>query len=158
MTTTARAVHEILDLLDAAGVAAWIAGGWGIDALIGRQTREHADLDLAVVGGRAALDALTRAGFSVVTDWWPGRVAVRRPDGAEVDVHPIVFGDDGSAVQTTREGDQFHYPADGFTTGVIDGRRVPCITTALQVEFHSGYERQPKDVADLAMLRDAGLA
>jgi lincosamide nucleotidyltransferase A/C/D/E len=157
MTTTAAAVHEILDMLAAADIPTWIGGGGGIDALVGRQTRDHADLDVAVVDGRGALAALAAAGFEVVTDWWPGRMAMQRPDGSEVDVHPIVFRDDGSAVHTSREGQEFLYPVDGFTVGVIAGREVPCITAALQEVFHSGYEPQTKDLTDLATLRSAGL-
>ena len=30
------------------GLAFWIDGGWGVDALLGEQTRPHSDLDLAV--------------------------------------------------------------------------------------------------------------
>ena len=33
-------VLDVLDLLQDAGIKAWVAGGWGIDALVGRQTRE----------------------------------------------------------------------------------------------------------------------
>jgi lincosamide nucleotidyltransferase A/C/D/E len=156
--TSVDAVLEVLDLLRAGGVQTWIGGGWGIDALVGGQTRPHADLDIAVVEADKALALLAGAGFEVVVDWSPGRVAVRRADGAEVDVHPIVFRADGSAVQTTHEGVEYLYPADGFTTGRIGGRKVPCITAALQAAFHSGYEPQEKDVADMATLRQAGLA
>lgn len=155
--TSADAVHEVLDLLRAHEVRVWIGGGWGIDALVGHQTRAHADLDIAVVEAETALAVLAAAGFEVVADWPPGRVAVRRTDGAEVDVHPIVFRPDGSAVQTTHEGVEYVYPGDGFTTGRIGGRRVPCITAALQVAFHAGYEPQETDAADMATLREAGL-
>jgi hypothetical protein len=41
-------VIEVLDALDSAGVEWWVLGGWGVDALIGEQTRAHKDLDLAV--------------------------------------------------------------------------------------------------------------
>ena len=41
-------VVEILSDLRAAGCRVWVAGGWGVDALVGRQTRPHRDLDLAV--------------------------------------------------------------------------------------------------------------
>lgn len=157
MITSAASVHEILGLLASADVTTWVAGGWGVDALVGRQTRDHADLDVAVVDGRKALAVLGEAGFEVATDWWPGRVALRRLDGSEVDVHPIVFQADGSAVQTTHDGVEFVYPANGFTTGLIAGREVPCITAALQETFHSGYTPQQKDLDDLATLRDAGL-
>jgi hypothetical protein len=35
----ARDVVEILDRLDAAGVEAWLDGGWAVDAVLGEQTR-----------------------------------------------------------------------------------------------------------------------
>jgi hypothetical protein len=37
---------SVLDVLRNAGADVWIGGGWGIDALVGRQTRQHRDLDL----------------------------------------------------------------------------------------------------------------
>lgn len=46
--TAADDVIRILDLLETAGAPCWVAGGWGSDALVGHQTREHADVDLAV--------------------------------------------------------------------------------------------------------------
>ena len=41
-------VIEIYTELERRGVRIWIDGGWGVDALLGRQTRPHADLDIAV--------------------------------------------------------------------------------------------------------------
>lgn len=154
---TADAVLEVLGLLQAGNIRVWIAGGWGIDALVGRETRPHADLDVSVSEAETALAALAEAGFEMVADWSPGRVAMRRDDGAEVDVHPIVFRPDGSAVLTTHEGIEYVYPADGFTAGLIGGHEVPCISAALQVALHTGYGPQDKDVADMETLRNAGL-
>jgi lincosamide nucleotidyltransferase A/C/D/E len=42
---------NIVDILHKAGkngVDVWIAGGWGVDALIGQQTRPHNDFDIFV--------------------------------------------------------------------------------------------------------------
>jgi hypothetical protein len=36
---TATGVHEVVSRLKAAGVPFWLDGGWGIDALVGRETR-----------------------------------------------------------------------------------------------------------------------
>lgn len=41
-------VVALMDALAVAGVSSWVAGGWGVDALIGHQTRRHYDLDLVV--------------------------------------------------------------------------------------------------------------
>lgn len=45
---TVEDVTRILDLLRAHGVRVWVDGGWGVDALVGEETREHSDLDLAL--------------------------------------------------------------------------------------------------------------
>lgn len=46
--TSVADVHRVLDLLSDADVETWVSGGWGVDALVGRQTRTHRDLDLLV--------------------------------------------------------------------------------------------------------------
>jgi lincosamide nucleotidyltransferase A/C/D/E len=48
MTMTAADVVEILGWLRAASADVWLDGGWGVDALVGEQTREHQELDLIV--------------------------------------------------------------------------------------------------------------
>jgi lincosamide nucleotidyltransferase A/C/D/E len=45
---TADDVLEVIDALEGAGVSVWIDGGWGIDALVGEQTRPHDDLDVVI--------------------------------------------------------------------------------------------------------------
>ena len=44
----ADSVIKIIRLLEDNGVPVWLDGGWGIDALLKTQTREHLDLDLIV--------------------------------------------------------------------------------------------------------------
>ena len=39
---------EILEMLSEASVKVFLDGGWGVDALIGRETRIHNDIDLFV--------------------------------------------------------------------------------------------------------------
>jgi len=41
---TRQDVVEILGWLDGGDVAVWLDGGWGVDALVGEQTRDHDDL------------------------------------------------------------------------------------------------------------------
>jgi hypothetical protein len=45
---TEAEVTEVLACLQRAGLDLWIDGGWGVDALLGAQTRDHDDLDLAM--------------------------------------------------------------------------------------------------------------
>jgi lincosamide nucleotidyltransferase A/C/D/E len=45
---TAKDAIEIVKLFELEHINLHIDGGWGVDALLGRQTRSHADLDIAV--------------------------------------------------------------------------------------------------------------
>ena len=45
---TAEQVLTVMTRLIESGSEAWLDGGWGVDALLGKQTRDHHDLDLVV--------------------------------------------------------------------------------------------------------------
>ncbi len=42
------AVVELIQLFDQNGFEVIVDGGWGVDALLGKQTRSHTDLDIAL--------------------------------------------------------------------------------------------------------------
>ena len=135
----------------------WIAGGWGVDALVGRQTRIHRDLDLAVDVTQMALDHLLQAfgrhSYLVEVDWRPSRIALVADGARQVDVHPIVFDAQGTGWQANVEGQEpFRYPEDAFTQGLIDGRVVDCLSVAQQLRFHHGYIHGERDNHDIALL------
>ncbi|WP_328723655.1 amino acid transporter [Streptomyces sp. NBC_00247] len=155
---TAEEVLSVLALLRRAGADVWIGGGWGIDALIGEQTRDHRDLDLMHRQDQepAVVAALAVAGYAETLDQRPVRFVLTSPSGRELDLHPLVFAADGSAVQASFEPDRpFPYPASGFVTGHVAGVRVPCLSAAQQVYFHQGYTPSPRDLHDMAQLRRA---
>jgi lincosamide nucleotidyltransferase A/C/D/E len=157
MSMSAEAVMAVLDNLDDAGVEVAVAGGWAIDALVGRATREHGDLDLAVDTGdvERAMAALRGIGLRVVADELPGRLVLG--DGVRsVDLHPVVRDASGTGRQTSRDGEVFVYPPGSTgAAGVIGGRRVRCLTPELLVTFHLGYEPRPIDRADMTALAEA---
>jgi lincosamide nucleotidyltransferase A/C/D/E len=154
-------VLRVLETLGEAGCAVWIAGGWGIDALVGRVTRPHHDLDLLhrVEQEPAVIATLEAAGYAERAGVVPGRPArfvMAGPHGREIDLHPLRFGPDGSAIQRLDDrGGAFSYPADAFATGEIGGVAVPCLSVAQQVHFHQGYEPRERDLHDMARLREA---
>ena len=147
---------EVVDALTAAGVRVWVGGGWGVDALAGRRTRDHHDLDVAVDATRfdEVVERLLSDGFRIETDWRPVRLEVSHADGRRVDLHPVTLAADGTGVQAGLDGATFDYPSDAFGTGRVAGRPVPCLSVAQQERFHSGYEPREEDVHDLAILRD----
>ncbi|MER7977357.1 amino acid transporter [Streptomyces sp. NPDC095817] len=151
-------VLEILGVLRAAGTDVWIGGGWGIDALLGRQTRPHRDLDLMHREEQepAVVAALAGAGFAESLDQRPVRFVVADATGREIDLHPLVFASDGSATQASPEpGHPFRYPASCFVTGTVRDSTVPCLSAEQQVSFHQGYEPSDRDRHDMARLREA---
>ena len=146
---------RVMDVLSRGGVRIAIGGGWGIDALVGEQTRAHRDLDVSFDADheRRVITRLKQAGFSLHQDQRPVRFVMQDAAGREIDLHPVVFDATGAGVQAGFEG-ILRYPADGFTTGHIDGQAVPCFSAALQLHFHSGYAPTAKDVQDMRLLRD----
>jgi lincosamide nucleotidyltransferase A/C/D/E len=151
-------VVRVLAVLEDAGVSVWVGGGWGIDALVGVQTRPHRDLDLMHRQEQEPqlLDALGAAGYVEMGDWRPVRFVLADAHGRRVDAHPLVFSPDGSATQSSFDPDcPFVYPADCFVTGTIVGKAVPCLSAQRQVDFHHGYEPTERDRQDMAHLRRA---
>ncbi|MEV5840661.1 amino acid transporter [Streptomyces sp. NPDC051985] len=151
-------VLSVLALLSRVDADVWIGGGWGIDALVGEQTRPHRDLDLMhrLDQEDAVVEALARAGYAEHLDQRPVRFVVAAPNGREIDLHPLVFADDGSALQASFDPDRpFRYPASAFVTGTIDATTVPCLSAAQQAHFHQGYDPAPRDRHDMARLRRA---
>jgi lincosamide nucleotidyltransferase A/C/D/E len=51
----AQDVVEFLELCEQNGIEIIIDGGWGVDALLGKQTRIHEDLDIALQHKYAAI-------------------------------------------------------------------------------------------------------
>jgi lincosamide nucleotidyltransferase A/C/D/E len=155
---TGADVLEILDVLRNAGTDIWIGGGWGIDALVGHETRAHRDLDLMHRQEQeaAVVAVLAEAGFTGSLDWRPVRFVVADAQGREIDLHPLVFAADGSATQASTEpGHPFLYPATSFVTGEIESHAVPCLSAEQQVYFHQGYDPTDRDRHDMTLLREA---
>jgi hypothetical protein len=40
-----HAIRKVLAVTQSAGIPVWLFGGWGLDARIGRITREHGDVE-----------------------------------------------------------------------------------------------------------------
>ncbi len=147
-------VLGVLADLTEAGCSVWVAGGWGVDALVGRQTRLHRDLDLALDADNetVALRALERRGYRLETDWRPVRVELVAEGRGWVDVHPVVFDATGHGRQADLDGGRFDYPPDAFDQGALGAVRVPCLSLDQQLRLHTGYQPRPIDLFDLALL------
>jgi len=146
-------VLEIVRLLERNGISVWVDGGWGVDALLGKQTRSHGDLDVAVEHKNVPkLRTLLEArGYRDVprddTKAW--NFVLGDDEGHEVDVHSYSFDDKGKHIYGTE------YPADALTgTGSIDGRAVKCISAERMVQFRTGYALREVDIQDVEALHE----
>jgi lincosamide nucleotidyltransferase A/C/D/E len=151
-------VLDVLRLLDAAGVGCWLDGGWGVDALLGRQTRDHDDLD--VVLDREQLGAAQEAlrGFAhdpAVEPGPPARLVLVDDRNRQVDLHPVGFDARGNGWQALGEGAWGMYPAAGLTgSGTVAGHPVRCVTAELQLWHHLGYPWDEQDWRDMTALAE----
>ncbi len=99
---TSMHVIDLYSRLQDPGIEIWVDGGWGVDALLGEQTRVHSDLDIAIqqkdlLKLRELLDA---QGYKDVQrdDTRPWNFVLGDDAGHEVDVHAIVFDDQGNGL------------------------------------------------------------
>jgi lincosamide nucleotidyltransferase A/C/D/E len=144
-------VLEIVKLLSQNNIDVIIDGGWGVDALLGKQTRTHQDLDVAVMHKdvptiRALLEA---RGYQEVPrdDSWECNFVLGDSLGHLFDLHSCTFDEAGNNVFGVK------YPYDSLNgTGSIDGHTVRCISPEWMVKFHSGYELDENDYHDVKLL------
>lgn len=150
---TVRDVTEIVGGLAADGIAVWVDGGWCVDALVGRELREHGDLDLAV----------SRSDEKALRDWFASRGYEHRPGvnesawnfvlgdahGRDIDVHVFEF-DEQEVVYGIK------YPAESLKgCGSLGGLEVRCIAPEWMFRFKTAYDPAPKDLLDVRALAES---
>jgi lincosamide nucleotidyltransferase A/C/D/E len=154
---TAEDTIEIVGWLSASDVDVWLLGGWGVDALVGEQTRDHKDLDLIVRDEHVSLmsDALSEHEFRLSRGVQGGFV-LRDERGRVVDVHPVRFDDRGNGHFESENRGPFEHPAAAFAAaGNIAGRRVACLSAEAQMTNHAwGYTPGDTDFHDMRLLHE----
>jgi lincosamide nucleotidyltransferase A/C/D/E len=153
---TADDICEVLGLLDARNIRVWLDGGWAVDACLGSQTRRHSDLDIVIEqrDTPAAVAALRDRGYAPVPrdDTRAWNFVLGDDTGHQVDFHVIVLDEHGRGIYGPPENGE-SYPAEALTgTGVVNGRAMACITPKWLVSFHTGYDVDATDWADVSAL------
>lgn len=150
-------VVRVIDWLDERSVVYQVNGGWAVDALLGRQTRTHGDLDIFVDSTEVdpLIEWLSGRGYEVVEDWRPIRVELRS-EARAVDIHPMELDAAGDGVQRGFGDETFAHRARDRAVGMILGRPVVVASAVKLMELRSGYELRPEDHHDLDLLRDLG--
>lgn len=147
-------VLELLSALDRQQLGYWLDGGWGVDCLLGEQTRPHGDLDLVVprIDLEGIRVVLLDRGYEVIRDWLPTSLALRDASGREVDLHPIDTTADGGGDQILTDGSTWHYGRP--VEGLIASRPVRCASAEDQLLMHQGYEPRAVDFEDVRRMSE----
>lgn len=118
--------------LENIGIKIWIDGGWAVDALLGKQTRPHQDLDIAMQWKDVPKlrEFLGTKGYKQIKEDSKWNFVLADDKGHQIDVHAFVYDDKKNII------DGIMYPADSLTgTGNIEGYNVRCISPEYMVKF-----------------------
>jgi lincosamide nucleotidyltransferase A/C/D/E len=152
-------------LLEQHRIYYWVMGGWGVDALLRRETRLHKDLDLLVAKDDLPTlwTLLGEHGFTLQYVWeenrWLDEETDRQPtafvvadaQGRELDVHVIDIGPYGAIIQLYEP--PWAFPDSITGQGNIAGVAVPCVSKETQLAMHLGYTLPEGQRRDLELLR-----
>jgi lincosamide nucleotidyltransferase A/C/D/E len=165
----AEDVVNLYHRLAVRGIQLWLLGGWGIDALLGEQTRSHKDLDVLmllddVVRTRALLH---RDGYRLKELWSENRWAVdaqghkvatafvlHDAQGREFDAHAMRLDAQGNGLPAWEADGVSYTPPDLAGKGTIAGATVQCFTPEMQMRAHTGYTLPDKHWRDLVRLHE----
>lgn len=147
-------LFAVLDFMEDLDIIYWLDGGWGVDALAGKQTRAHRDIDIDFDSRHTdrLLSALFAAGYQIEVDWRPVRIELCHPERGYLDIHPFILAEDGTAKQADLEGGWYVFEAGYFGRTVFAGRNIPCISAEGQKVFHTGYEPREVDMHDMKII------
>lgn len=153
---TAENVVEFYSLLEELGIDVWIDGGWGIDALIKKQTRPHEDLDV-VVQEKDVLkikELLTSQGYEVLErdDLAENYFHMADDKGHEIDITAIHFDERGDGIFGPVENHKMN-PRDSFSgIGAINSHKVKCVSLEYAIKFKLDHEVAKHDAEDVKAL------
>jgi hypothetical protein len=163
--TTEQYVWSGLTPQDAAYILAdldcpwWIAGGWAIDLHLGRETRQHADLDIAMLRGDevALRDVLAGWEIAIVHDGaflpWGGapldppmhQFWTRRDAAGPWDLE-VLLEDHDDTEWLCRRDHRVAAPLDAFGRGTSSG--IPYVAPEIALLYKAKGRELEKNAAD----------
>jgi lincosamide nucleotidyltransferase A/C/D/E len=148
---TAESALELVKLFEQNQIEVTLDGGWGVDALLGDQTRMHSDLDIVIAfDDSVRLKALLESrGYTDVPrpDTRPINYVLGDDQGHLVDIHTYTFDRENHPDQG------LDYPLESLDgKGTILGYPVRSIDVENMVKFHSGYKLDENDYHDVKAL------
>ncbi len=156
-------VAEAARVMRPLGVAWWIAGGWALDLHVGRQTREHEDIDIGIARrDHLHVQRLLGAAWSLykthqpgLAPWRPGEVLAepvhdiwaRRGDGSPW-AFQLMLVEVRGGEWVYRRLPEIRRPLASVVAMSGDG--IPYLRPEVQLLYKCGSSgRRPKDLEDL---------
>jgi hypothetical protein len=160
-----RVIKAVMTALGAVDISAWLFGGWGLDARIGRITREHGDVEFwleRIDAGRSKA-VLVGAGATALTTQPPAESCEFTWDGVDFSTAYFDRQPDGSFSQPQGRWSDWLFPPGSFgdEPGTLDGTPVLAMSVsgmlAMKEQFphlRNGRPWRQKDIDDLEILRE----
>ena len=154
-----RSIGWFHALLTAQGVDYWLFGGWAVDFHVGRVTRDHADVDVAIWA-----EDLDRIGTLLEAEGWthapvPGEEGYTGYERAGTRLElAFLARDESGTVYTPLAAGRGDWPAGSFgdDQAEVDGVLARVVGLSSLIEDKSGPRVDPvaaaKDRADVALL------
>lgn len=164
MAAQLRVIGAVVNALGAAGIPAWLFGGWGLDARIGRITREHGDVEFWVerTGAGRSRAVLVEAGATALATQPPEEACEFTWDGADFSTAYFDRRPDGSFSQPDGRFSDWLFPPRSFVNQpvTLDGMPVLAMSVVGMLAMKEQYPHlrnggpwRQKDIDDIEALR-----
>ena len=162
-----RVIRKVIAVTQAADIPAWLFGGWGLDARIGRITREHGDVEFWVerIHAERSKAVLVGAGATALTTQPPEEACEFTWDDVPLSTAYFDRQPDGAFSQPLGRWSDWLFPPGSFgdEPASLDGTPVLAMSVsgmlAMKEQFprlRNGRPWRQKDISDIEVLR--GLA
>jgi len=162
-----RVIKAVINALGAVDISAWLFGGWGLDARIGRITRVHGDVEFWVerIDAERSKAVLAGAGATALSTQPPAESCEFTWDGVDFSTAHFDRQPDGSLSQPDGRWSDWLFPPGSFgdEPGMLDGTPVLAMSIAGMLamkeqcpRLRNGGPWRQKDIDDIKVLR--GLA
>jgi Aminoglycoside-2''-adenylyltransferase len=162
-----RVIRKVIAVTQAADISAWLFGGWGLDARIGRITREHGDVEFWVErihAGRSKA-MLVEAGAIALMTQPPEEACEFTWDDVPFSTAYFDRRPDGSFSQPLGRWSDWLFPPGSFGDEpvMLDGMPVLAMSVSGMLAMKEQYPHlrnggpwRAKDIADIEILRGLG--
>jgi hypothetical protein len=159
-----QVITSVTKALGAAGISAWLFGGWGLDARIGQITREHGDVEFWVerVDAERSKAVLVTSGAIALTTQPPAESCEFSWGGTDFSTAYFDRRANGAFSQPDGRWSDWLFPPDSFPAEAesLEGSRVLAMSAAGMLAMKEQYPHlrngrpwRPKDIADIMTLK-----